>query len=439
VLTQLSPAQGTVGTTVTLYGQNFGSTAGSVSFSGATAALLSWSDTQIQAQVPNGASSGAVYVQNGQGTSNGLNFTVVSADPTPAPAPAPAPQATFVYPASGNPGSRVVIYGHGFGQSAGQVLFNGVPGQVAYWYDTLIGVTVPAGATSGALVVHTSGGDANALQFVVNGGDPAATQPQLSYVSPAAGAVGSQVSVLGQNLGDTPGSVTFNGVAAGILNWTASAVVVIVPQGASSGQVQVQTGGGTSNGVSFTVIQQPQPAPAPQPAPQPTPQPAGGGSSNGSGSSNGRGYPRHRRHSGYLAPSSPYGWTNPPTTVPTPAPAPQPTPAPSGGGIVFGNTGTGAGAGSGIPLGSTDGSPVAFSVAPTVVQSGGQFTIQGSNFGSNPGWVRLGRAAARVVSWSDTSIVAEVPAGFTILGRISVRVVRPDYRYTEALYLQLSP
>src|SRR4051795_9632874 len=68
-LSQLSPAQGTAGSTVTLIGQHFGSAAGTVSFSGVTAPLLSWSDTQIRARVPSGASSGAVYVQNSQGTS----------------------------------------------------------------------------------------------------------------------------------------------------------------------------------------------------------------------------------------------------------------------------------------------------------------------------------------------------------------------------------
>jgi hypothetical protein len=77
------------------------------------------------------------------------------------------PQALLVYPGSGNPGSRVTLYGRGFGVSAGQVLFNGVPGRVAYWHDTLIGVEIPAGATSGPVVVRASGGDANPLSFVV--------------------------------------------------------------------------------------------------------------------------------------------------------------------------------------------------------------------------------------------------------------------------------
>jgi hypothetical protein len=193
----------------------------------------------------------------------------------------------------------------------------------------------------------------------------------------------------------------------------------------------VQTGGGTSNAVNFIVIQ---PQPTPAPTPQPTPTPAGG-----TGSSNGGDSGRRRRLSGYLTPSSPSGVTNPPVTTPTPAPAPQPTPTPIGIGTGAGGTGTGAGSGGGVPLGAGDGSPTIGSVAPLAVRSGDTFTIQGSNFGPTGGWVRLGRAAAQIVSWSNNSIVARVPAGFSILGKISVRVVRPDYKYTEALYLQLSP
>src|SRR5207248_11153996 len=144
--------------------------------------------------------------------------------------------------------------------------------------------------------------------------------------------------------------------------------------------VTVQTGGGTSNGVNFTVIQQPQPqpSPAPQTTPQTTPQPAGGGTSNGYV------YPRRRRVSGYLTPSSPSGLTNTPATFPQPAPAPTPT----GGGTGLGSTGTGAGAGSGISLGSSDGVPAATVLTPAAVRSGGTFTIQGSNFGATQGWVR---------------------------------------------------
>jgi hypothetical protein len=408
-LTQAQPSQGAVGTTVTLTGRNFGQTPGTVSFSGLAGQIVSWSDTSIQTQVPSGASSGAVYVQNSRGTSNGVQFTVVSNTPAPAPQPAAA-QASYVYPAGGNPGTRVTIYGRGFGSSAGQVMFNGVAGQIVFWYDTLIGVNVPSGATSGALKVRSAGGgESNALQFTVNAGDPAATQPQLVYCSPAAGAVGTQVSVIGRNLGSTPGAVSFNGVAASVVNWTSSAVVVIVPQGATTGQVKVQTGGGTSNGVGFTVVSS-----TPQPAPQPSPQPAG------------------TRWFGSNAGRSRYVWTQ----NPAPAPAPAPAPTPPSNTPPSGNTGSAAG-GPNTPMPA--GPPTVSQISPAVASPGSTITVQGSGFGSSQGWLKVGRVAARVVSWSNTQIVAQVPVGTGTSGQIVVRVIRPDYQASWPVYLGLKP
>jgi hypothetical protein len=87
MLTSLSPMQGREGDTVALVGQNFGAVPGSVSFGGLTAPLVSWSDTRVEVQVPNGAASGWVSLQNALGASGGVSFTVV---PPPAPTP-PAP------------------------------------------------------------------------------------------------------------------------------------------------------------------------------------------------------------------------------------------------------------------------------------------------------------------------------------------------------------
>jgi hypothetical protein len=411
-LTQVQPGQGAVGSTVTLTGRNFGQTPGTVSFSGTAGQVVSWSDTSIQARVPNGASTGGVYVQNSRGTSNGIQFTVVSSAPAPTPAPQPAaPQAAYVYPAGANPGTRVTIYGRGFGSSAGQVQFNGVAGQVVFWYDSLIGVNVPSGATSGALKVRTAGGaEANPLQFTVDAGDPAATQPQLTHCLPAAGAVGTQVSVMGRNLGSSPGTISFNGVAATVLNWTSTAVVVIVPQGASTGQVKAQTGGGASNSVGFTVL-----SAGPQPQPQP-----GGTSTPGLGSYTGR---------------SPYGYIRYPT--PQPAPAPAPAPAPTYGGTPpSGQGGTAAG---GAVTPAPSGQPTVTSLSPAAASPGATVSIRGSGFGSSRGWVRIGRVAAPVISWSDSQIVVQVPAGIGTSGQIVVRVIRPDYKASWPVYLGLRP
>jgi cysteine-rich secretory family protein/IPT/TIG domain-containing protein len=430
VLSQLSPAQGAVGDKVTLMGRNFGNAGGSVSFGGTTATVLNWSDTRIQTQVPAGATSGAVYVQNPAGTSNGANFTVVTRTPAPQPQ-GTTPQALLVYPGAGNPGSRVTIYGQGFGVSAGEVLFNGVPGRVAYWYDTLIGVEIPAGATSGPVVVRASGGNSNPLSFVVESGDPAATQPRLSYCSPPAGAIGTQISVLGQNLGNTPGTASFNGVAASVVNWTSSAVVIIVPEGATSGAVTVQTGSGTSNGVPFTVIPQGQPQtlpPAPTPPPAPRAEPPGGTS-----------LLVRRRWWGSNAGTLPTGSTS---TQPSgePQPAPAPPPAPTAGTPSAGNGGPGTGVGQEVAtLTPSDGGPAAATMAPANASPGTSITIQGSNFGPTPGSVRIGRSFATVLSWTDTTVVVQVPANLGIVGRVSVRVIRRDLQYTEPLYLEMSP
>jgi hypothetical protein len=438
VLQRLEPAQGAIGQTVALIGQHFGAAAGTISFSGTPGRIVSWSNTRIEAQVPQGAASGSVYVQNSAGTSSGVHFTVLANVPAPPPAPE-APQATTVYPNAGSPGARVTVYGRGFGATAGQVLFNGVPGQIAFWYDTLIGVNIPASATSGPLVVRAAGGETNALAFTVQGGETPAAAPQLVYCSPSSGAAGTQVSVLGRNLGDTAGTVSFNGIAATVVNWTDSAIVVIVPQGATTGPVTVQVGSARSNAVSFTVISPGQPLPQPAPAPQPQPQPQPSPADNQGSASGQRPSPWSTRRSafGWLTyrPTTPAPSTPAPQPAPQPAPAPAPQPAPNNGAPGSGGVGVGAGV---VPA-PVSGQPTAMILSPAAASAGSTLTISGSGFGPKAGWVRVGRTTARILSWTDTAVTAQLPAGLYLRGRVSVIVVRPDYRSTQPLYLELTP
>ena len=62
---------------------------------------------------------------------------------------------TFVAPSKGKVGAKVTIYGKGFGASAGQVSvsFNGVPAAVDSVSGNRISTSVPAGATTGPIVV----------------------------------------------------------------------------------------------------------------------------------------------------------------------------------------------------------------------------------------------------------------------------------------------
>ncbi len=79
-ITSLSPTSGSVGTSVTISGANFGSTQGAstVTFNGTTATPTSWSATSIVVAVPTGATTGNVLVTVGGVASNGVNFAVNS-------------------------------------------------------------------------------------------------------------------------------------------------------------------------------------------------------------------------------------------------------------------------------------------------------------------------------------------------------------------------
>ena len=82
-ISSLSRTQGLPDTQVTIYGSNFSTTQGSVSFGGSTAEINSWSDTSISVQVPVELNRGPVKVSVtalGQ-TSNSVDFTVTGDSP----------------------------------------------------------------------------------------------------------------------------------------------------------------------------------------------------------------------------------------------------------------------------------------------------------------------------------------------------------------------
>lgn len=79
--------------------------------------------------------------------------------------------------------------------------------------------------------------------------------PKINAVSPMAGRTGAPVTIIGNNFGAVQGSstVTFNGVAANPTSWSATAIKVIVPSGATTGNVVVSVNGQPSNGVTFAI------------------------------------------------------------------------------------------------------------------------------------------------------------------------------------------
>ena len=246
VITGLSPSSGVVGRSVSVTGANFGATQGSstITFNGVAATVTSWTDTTIVATVPATATTGPVVVTVGGNISNSMVFTVTTGTPLPS--------ITSLSATSGMVGSSVTINGINF-DSSGTVTFNGVAAITTSWTGTAIVTTVPAGATTGPVIVSTAAGASNQVTFTVTGVAP--TGPAISSLNPISGPVGTSVTITGSNFGASQGSstVTFGGIAATPTSWSAASIVVPVPSGATTGNVVVTVNSVGSNAVSFTV------------------------------------------------------------------------------------------------------------------------------------------------------------------------------------------
>ncbi len=99
---------------------------------------------------------------------------------------APPPSISNLTPSSGSIGESVTISGSNFGSSQGNnnVTFNGIPGAITSWAVTSITVTVPAGATTGNVIVTVDGSPSNGLLFTVTCGFPIVTTNPATGITP---------------------------------------------------------------------------------------------------------------------------------------------------------------------------------------------------------------------------------------------------------------
>jgi len=188
VITACSPTTGVIGTPVTLTGAGFGDTPGTstVTFKGipATLSSSSWSNTSITIPVPVGASNGNIVVTINGVAANGVPFYV-------------SPNILSLQPPIGPVGTPVTINGNGFGQSqnvVSGVTFNGVSATIGTWSDTAITTTVPAGASTGNVVVtNASNLVSSGVSFTV--GQPLAIVASRDIASNGAGWNNTPVTV----------------------------------------------------------------------------------------------------------------------------------------------------------------------------------------------------------------------------------------------------
>ena len=419
-ITSVSPRQAQHNQTVTITGNNFGSSRGSSSVwvgSVRVSSFSSWSNTIIRFRVPTNMRSGNVSVRTSEGTSNAVRLEITS-----------GPYLSSVSPTRVKPGDRLTLTGANFGRTRGSsyVLFTPnvwptASSDYVSWSDTRIVVKVPTRAQSGNVQVVTTNGRSGAKRLTIE-----SASPRITSVSPRRVQYNQVVTVTGSNFGSSRGSSTVRlGSAAisssSLASWSNTRIRFRVPTNVRSGNVTVRTSAGTSNAIRLEITS-PYLASVSPSRVKPGDRLTLTGTNFGS-----------RRGNGYVlfAPnvrpsSSDYVTWSPSRIV-------VKVPARARSGDVKVVTGAGTSGTKRVVVESV--APQITSVSPRQVQYNQVVTVAGRNFGSSRGssTVRIGSVAipsSSLASWSNTRIRFRVPT--------NVRSVRTSAGTSNAIRLGIT-
>ena len=260
----ITPTEAERGSILQTTGQHFGLSAGArdpntmfgvndVIVGGVVVRPRRWKDDSIELEIPANAASGDVVVR------------LASSDPLPdgsccAPVEYVRSNAVLlklmpsirVDPVSGPVGTKVVLFGQGFGQTKERlddgVFIAGKPATIAQWKDDVIVVHVPLEAESGPLMLRLQGQERVLTQFTVH-------VPHITTLSPSSAPIGTLLRINGEHFGfySESGSTPYNfmdfntgqnrveigGVPAVIYRWNDDRIDVWVPFSAKSGKVVI--------------------------------------------------------------------------------------------------------------------------------------------------------------------------------------------------------
>jgi len=253
--------------------------------------------------------------------------------------------------------------------------------------------------------------------------NPVETIPSIDKITPEHAPVGTAITIVGSNLGDSRGSnhVDFNGVQPADLDyssWSKTTIIVAVPKGATSGNVKVVVNGKETKTIYF-VVDPPKPDDTPVISSIDSTTAGVGSSFNIFGKNFGnKKDTNYVSFNGIKALSYP-NWTDSliKVTVPVNAISGKLTV------LVFGKVSnsidfTVRGA-------APPGIPHIDSLSPITANPGQKITIYGYNYGAvqSSSYIQFGgsKNAVYYQSWSDKKIVVEVPQG-AITGKIYVIV-----------------
>ena len=250
IITEFSPTIAKYGGIVTINGMNFVVNGTTVKFNGTSATSVSYTGqngTQIQVNVPNGATTGPITVSTANGTNTTSTNFVTGAGPI----------ITGFSPISGAVGAQVTITGINFNNATAVTFSNNIAASFSPTADTQIIAMVPSGAVTGPIRV-TAAGITSISPIAFHAGP----DPIITDFSPTNGPVGADVVLYGANL--TPSTaIRFNGVLVNSVSITGqggSQAHVHVPAGATSGLITVSDGTTTNSSPTAFVVTGPGPS-----------------------------------------------------------------------------------------------------------------------------------------------------------------------------------
>jgi len=266
----ISPQEIEAGQTIEIIGEHFGVTAGArdpntmfgvndVVVGNLVVRPRRWKDDRIEVEVPANATSGDVAIR------------LASSDPLPDGSccvpvkhtvsnsvPLKLIPTVRVDPLNGPVGTKVVLFGNGFGsskQADDTISIGGHLAPIAAWNETTIVAHVPLDAQSGPIVLKTGGKERTVGQFTLR-------IPAAKDITPPAAPIGTLLKIRGENFGfysesgSTPFAFTdFNtgenrveigGVPAVIYRWQDERIDVWVPYSVRSGPVVIYRGAAKS-------------------------------------------------------------------------------------------------------------------------------------------------------------------------------------------------
>lgn len=226
-ITAIKPLTGGKGTRVRITGSGFEALAAGnfVDFNGKEALIQEAAEDHLIVIAPDGVGTGPLSVTTNEQKVTGPVFTVVA-----------LPVIVNVTPLSGPAGAVMTITGTTFSAitDENKVTINGVNVPVSSSSATKVTLNLPGGTGSGKIILSVN-------DQLVEGPDFKDQHLGISKLSPESGLAGTRVTISGTgfNAVAAQNTVTFNGTTGTVVSATETSMVVIAPEGFSSGPLKV--------------------------------------------------------------------------------------------------------------------------------------------------------------------------------------------------------